>query len=821
MKISSFTLLHPEYGPLSCQVPFSLYQTLLDHHKIPDPYVGCNEKELTALSEKDYSFESRFTLASEDMKPYALLRFQGIDTLADVFLNGTWVGETQNMHRIYTFDVRSLLQEGENILRLDFHSPLNYIAKEQQRHYTWGQSGTSEGFGHIRKASSMFGWDWAPTLPDMGVYRPIDLLLFDTDRLEDVFVRQFHTAKEPGRPAEKVTITLQVTTLHRAPGTKAIAHLVHPDGKEESLPLTLGKDGFQGSFTVTDPKLWYVRGYGKQPLYTLTVDLCKEEVLLDQEVKRLGLRTLTVSTKDDAYGKDFAFINNGMKIFAMGADYVPEDSLLSRIHPERTRKLLTECANCNFNAIRVWGGGYYPSDEFYDICDELGLVVWQDFMFACVNIRLYQKIKENLKEEFLCQLKRLRHHASLGLFSGNNEMETAIMHWDGCKDSLLAKSDYLELYERMLPDLCDTYAPDTFYWPSSPSSGGGFDHPDDENRGDAHYWGAWHGSIPFESYRQYYFRFLSEFGFEAFPNIKTIRSFASREDENPFSPVMEHHQKCLSGNTKILTYLSDKYLYPYTFEDLVYASQLLQLDAIRYGVEHFRRFRGRCNGTIYWQLNDCWPVASWSSIDYYGRYKALMYGARRFYAPVLLSAHEKGFNVVLNLSNERPEPFMGKVIYRVIDAFLHCYQTKELSVQVPALTATDIASLDLSKEIQGHEKDRLLAYELYDQEGSLLSASSLLFEKPKAFSFKDPGLTITFKPTADPCLFTASIQAVNYAKCVEVDFDTLDASLSDNYFDLTFPEGKEITLRFETPVSLEEANQHCRIRSVYNIGRKD
>ncbi len=821
MQLTQFTLLSPTYGRLETKVPFSVYQTLYDHAIIPDPYFRDNEKQLTKLSEQDYTFESRFTLFKEDLaKPYGILVFEGIDTIADLFLNGTKFGEARNMHRTYSFDVRTLLQEGENVLTVLFHSPLRYIQEKQRRHFTWGQSGTSDGFGHIRKASSMFGWDWAPTLPDMGIYRPVDLILYETDLLDDIRILQEHAAQgETTTRVPKVTLHLSVTTKHGAAGIMLV-RILHPDGASCEIALNKENGVFTGSYEVPDPQLWWIRGYGDQPLYTLQFELYDGDRLLDSKTKRIGLRTLTVSTAEDQWGHEFAFVLNGIKIFAMGADYVPEDSLLPRITPERTRKLLEACAGANFNCVRVWGGGYYPSDAFYDICDELGLAVWQDFMFACVNVRLSKEMKENLEAEFICQIKRLRHHASLGLLCGNNEMETALLHWDGCKDSLLAKSDYLELYERMLPDLCDEYAPEVFYWPSSPSSGGGFDEPDDPDRGDAHYWGAWHGSIPFESYRQYYFRFLSEFGFEAFPNIKTVRSYTLPEDENPFSVVMEAHQKCLSGNTKILTYLSDKYRYPYTFEDLIYASQLLQLDAIRYGVEHFRRFRGRSMGTVYWQLNDCWPVASWSSVDYFGRFKALMYGSRRFYAPILLSAHEKGTVVTLNLSNETRQSFEGTLTWNLIGPDFASYAEGKEQVAADALSSKDIITLDLGDLVKGHKNERLLTYRLTDQEGAFISSGSLLMEKPKAFLLKDPALQIAFEATGDPCTLTAKVSAENYAKYVEVDFKHLDASLSDNYFDLISSEPRLLTVRFDQPVSPEEAKQDCVLRSVYNIGQK-
>ena len=392
------------------------------------------------------------------------------------------------------------------------------------------------------------------------------------------------------------------------------------------------------------------------------------------------------------------------------------------------------------------------------------------------------------------------------------------MHWDGCKDSEVERMDYLQLYEHILPDLCEKHCPDVFYWPSSPSSHGGFDNPQDENRGDAHYWGAWHGSIPFESYRQHYFRFCSEFGFEAFPNMKTIRTYAEEEDMNPFSLVMESHQKCLSGNTKILSYASDKYLYPYDFKSLVYTAQLLQADAIRYGVEHFRRFRGRCMGAIYWQLNDCWPVASWASVDYYGRWKALMYSSKRFYAPVLLSAHEDGLRVVLNLSSESPVDFAGTLRWRVIDRDFKVFAKGEMAANIGALSTKDLLTLDLTKAIQGHEKERMLAYELYDASGALISHSSLLFCKPKHFNMAQPDVKVAI--TGGNGHFDITVSASTYVKSLEIDFNNHDALLSDNYFDITSSEVLHLTAEVsDTSVTAEQLIADLTLQSVYDIGR--
>ena len=815
--LTDWVMKHPVFGNLPCRIPFSMYGTLLEAGKIPDPFYRDQEYALTALSDEEYTFETTFEAAPEQLQnPYQKLRFEGIDTIATIFLNGRQIGQAFNMHRIWEFDIAHALQSGQNRLQILFHSPTRYMQERQSRHFVWGQSDTMEGFAHIRKASCMFGWDWAPKLPDMGLFRPVSWISYATDRIQEVRIHQHHPdqAGTAGRALAPVALELQIATEQAAPESTFSVQVEGPGCHQEVL-----LSGPQGRIEIPDPKLWWPHGYGEQPLYTVTVTLLQAERPLDVWQRRIGLRTLTVSTAADTWGNEFCFVVNGVKMFAMGADYVPEDSLIGRLSRQRTEKLIQSCIKANFNSIRVWGGGQYPSDDFFDLCDEYGLVVWQDFMFACVNVWLSKEFTENICQEFIDNICRLRDHASLGLLCGNNEMEMAVLEWEGCRDSALAKQDYLQLYEHLLPDLCAEYCPDIFYWPSSPSSVGGFDNPQDENRGDAHYWGAWHGSIPFESYRQYYFRFCSEFGFEAFPNIQTIRSFAEPEDMNPFSLIMESHQKCRSGNTKILSYASDKYLYPYDFSTLVYTSQLLQADAIRYGVEHFRRFRGRCMGAIYWQLNDCWPVASWSSVDYYGRWKALKYSAKRFFAPVLLSAHENGCLVTLNLSNETRDSFTGSVHWQVMDRRFTVYEQGELPASVLALSAADLPQLNLTQALQGKETERFLAYALYDQNGRLISQSSLLLCKPKHFQFENTPVLVRIEGGAGQ--FTLYVSADSYAKSVELDFANHDLLLSDNYFDITSAAPRLLTAETEDlEVTAEQLLADLTVQTVAGIGKE-
>lgn len=771
-----------------------------------DPFWRDNEYAARELCEKDCELSCRFTAGEELLaRDHVILRFSGIDTLAEVFFNGKSVGYADNMFRTWEYDVKHLLQVGENTIRLHFDSPLRFAREAARRDPVYGVVETTfDGYQHIRKAHCMYGWDWGPQLPDMGLFRPVEIVSWDTACIRDVWVRQKHG---DGR----VTLTV-ATEVDQSTDTDLDVSVTVTAPNGESFRAA----GRNAVVAIEHPELWWPNGYGSQPLYRVEVELSRRGELLDQRALNVGLRTLTVSTERDRWGSEFCLVANGVKIFGMGADYIPEDNILARVTPERTEALLRDCVAANFNCIRVWGGGYYPDDFFFDLCDRLGLVVWEDFMFACAQYRMTARFEANLREEFIQNIIRMRNHASLGILCGNNEMETAWLNW-GIPQNERLKLDYLYLYERMLPDLCEEYAPDTFYWPSSPSSGGGFDDPADENRGDMHCWEIWHGGKPFEFFRSTYFRFCSEFGFEAFPSLKTCESFSLPEDRNPFSLVMESHQKCLGGNRKMLGYMSADYLYPRDFERFIYTSQLSQVDAVRIGVEHWRRNRGRCMGATYWQLNDCWPVASWASIDCYGRWKALQYAAKRFFAPILLSAEEEGCTVTLNLSSERMEDVPCRVEWSVRGSDFTEYASGELNVTAAALSAKDILILDLEEWIKGHERERYLVYTLRDKEGNCLSRQTLLFCKPKHFGFCKPSITAEVSERDGRIAIT--LRSDCYAKSVGIDFDGVDAVLSDNFFDLA--DSKPVTVVVERFLGAEapatELQNALRITSVWDI----
>lgn len=779
---------------LNCKVPCSMYSVLLDNNLIEDPFYRVNEEKATELSRLPCSFTADFDINPQILNcKHILIRFNGIDTLADIYINSKKIGSTDNMHRVWEFDVKNVISAGANTLKVNFHSPVTYMEQRQKEHYAWGVLEALDGIAHLRKSLCMSGWDWGPKLPDMGFYRDVEILAFD-ERIEDVLINQYHSKG-------KVKLTFNVKTNE---ATDIKISVKTPRGDE----LT----AHNNTLEIEKPELWWPNGLGSQPLYQVTITIYKNGVVCDTTEKTIGLRTLTVDTEPDKWGKEFCFNINGVKFFAMGADYIPEDSILSRLNPDRTYKLLKGCVLANYNCVRVWGGGFYPHDWFYDQCDRLGLVVWQDFMFACMNVYLTEEFKLNVIHEFKDNIRRIRHHASLGLLCGNNEMETAILNWGLPMDELV-KPHYLELYEKILPKICEQEAQKTFYWPSSPSSGGNFTDTDHEGMGDIHSWGVWHNNEPFESFRNHYYKFCSEFGFESFPSIKTIDSFTEKKDKNAFSRVMENHQKCKSGNSKILNYLSQHFLYPESFEKLIYISQILQAEAIRNAVEHFRRNRGRCMGAVYWQINDCWPVASWASVDYYGRWKALQYSSKRFFAPVLLSANDNNTKVTFNVANEQLKNFEGYIKFTIKDNNFNSYYSNKIEVNVAKMSAKDIVTEDFKDYLTNNQYERFLEYKLIDKNENEISCSSLIFVKNKHFEFYTPKFTTDITEQNGETIIKVSSDV--YARFVEIDFTKADLLLTNNYFDITSKNAVEIkVIDTQQNISADELKKQLTVQSV-------
>ena len=888
---------------LPVSVPGSVYTALLDAGLIDDPYYRHNEHLTREIAYEDFGFEKDFFLTEKELAAdFIYLNFDGLDTLCDIYINNKPVGSTKNMHRRYRFNVKDSLVAGENHLLLQFKSPLLYIEEMQSKDPLWGVSIAEPGFSHIRKAHYMFAWDWGPSLPDMGIFREVTLDILYHGIISDVHITQEHEKDYymPGIvPKEHVKVNVTVSAMV-PDGDEAYATVciskppkqlpqeeidtrydiynsdhgevnITMNGTDEeifigpvrlvrSMPDLLEKEyGIEHpcradfAFDIPNPEIWWPNGLGDQPLYNVHVELSADKDGFDSiDVRNypLGLRTLTVSNEPDEYGREFCFVVNGHKIFAMGGDYIPQDNLLPYATAARDEKLLMQMHQSNFNCIRVWGGGYYPSEEFYRACDRLGLIVWQDFMFACAIYRMTDSFRKNVTMEVIDNVKRMRNHCCLGILCGNNEMESAWAGWGIPKTEEL-REDYLALFEELIPTLCKLYAPDTFYWPSSPSTTGNFNNPDDPNSGDTHYWDVWHGKKPKEEFKKYHFRFLSEYGFVSIPNMHTVRAFATQEDLHLDSEVMELHHRCEQGREKLLYYMEAETGIPESFEKQVYATQMNQADAIRANVEHMRRSRGRCMGSVYWQINDSNPAISWAGLDYYGRYKALQYYAKDFHAPVLLSMDvddRHGLEVYITNDTLKSEEIRANIylmdardITALSGKWDHTKLIGSITAMAEPLSAKCIYKADLAADFAGDGvKYKFLRCELYIGGRMILERNQLLTAM-KNFGFVKPHPSVVVLPEMNTMTAEQQTRAEESGKCtsfiVRISSDTFmkgicldlkeykngegektEPFFTENWFDLTAGQSKDVILRLNgAEMSPEEVKAGLEIMSVYDI----
>lgn len=785
---------HRSLESVDMQIPGTVLSGLLAAGKIKDPFYRTNEDATRALFWKDYVFTRTFDVDEELLaQQHIVLVCEGLDTLAEISINGTFLAKTDNMHRTWKFQAKKLLHPGKNEIQIVFRSVLRFIEDypyEAHKKINYIPCGSMKGNQLLRKAHSMFGWDWGPQTIDAGIFRDIYLQGYSHARIEDIRIHQQH--------AKNVSVQTSITLSESVPGQKLCVELSE-DGADKPLQTKLCKTNADGvaavDFVIENPKLWWPNDYGDQPLYIVrTTFLDEDGTSLESIIRRIGLRTLTISQEKDEWGNEFAFCVNGVKIFTRGGNYIPDDCLYTRITEKKLDYILESCRRAHFNCVRVWGGGYYPSDAFYDLCDEKGLIVWQDLMYACNVYDVTDAFAENCRQETYDNVRRLRHHASLGLWCGNNEIESAWDHWgDFQKETPYLRADYIRLFEEVLPKAVQEADGETFYWHSSPSSGGCFDNPDDANRGDTHYWDVWHGQKPFTDYRKYFFRFCSEFGFQSFPCAKTVNSFTLEDDRNIFSRVMESHQKNDAANGKMLYYLSENLRYPKDLTHLLYASQVLQGMAIKYGVDHWRRNRGRCMGTLYWQINDDWPAPSWSSIDYFGRWKALHYMAQKFYAPHAVSMTLEDHRCHVYFSNESFETTEYSLTLSIRDLSGNVLETYETKGNSPAFSAIETAVVDICSW-EDQKDDIFLEAVIHTKDQKVLKDVETLVPY-KYLNLKSPVISTEAEETNDA--FILHISSDCFAPFVALDFDDADVIFSDNFFHLTDKTVQDIIVKKE------------------------
>jgi beta-mannosidase len=801
---------------LPANVPGGVHTDLLALGRIPDPFVADNEKKVQWVAESDWEYRRSFqveeALAGAERK---FLVCDGLDTLAEVSLNGTLLGKADNMFRRWSWEVGDLLKPGKNELLIVFNAPVTYIkAKQAARPLIGG--GDIPGGPHLRKAPCQWGWDWGPKLPPIGIWKDIRLEGYRQAKLEDVHIRQIHIDGQVTLSAGVKIEQWEKTDLN------VLLQITSPDGKVDTVKVKPTQAADNTAICnlqskITDPRLWWPNGFGEQALYQVAITLESGKTILDSRRYQVGLRTVELRREPDEWGESFTFFVNGIPIFAKGADWIPADSFPTRIRDTQMENLIRDAAMAHMNMLRVWGGGFYEEERFYDLCDRFGILIWQDFIFACGVYPEEDVFAENVRVEAVENVRRLRHRASLALWCGNNEMEQGWVDWkwNQADDPGIQrlKAGYDRIFHHLLPDILATEDPDRPYWPSSASSGIPFAAPNGQQRGDTHYWDVWHGRKPFSAYREQFPRFMSEFGFQALPPYKTIQTYAAPKDENMTSYIMEHHQRSGSGNGLMVSQMTDTFRMPKDFQSLVYLSMVLQAEGIRYGVEHWRRHRDRVSGTLIWQLNDCWPVASWSSIDYFGRWKALHYAARRFYASILLSVEDQGECMGLFVTNDNTSAWTGKVHWSLETLAGKKLDQGTESVSAAALAAKPICRLDFGSQINDENRRQVVFVAELWKGRKLLSRQVVTFAPNKHLELVAP--QIETKVTADDGRLTIQCKAQSLARFIELELDDADVVFSDNYFDL--PAGRTAALTCALPEGWtpEQARAALRVRSLY------
>ena len=791
-------------------VPGGVHTDLMAQGRIPDPFVADNELGVQWVAESDWEYRLVFDARSELLaEERVFLVCDGLDTLASVTLNGRPVGSSENMFLSYRWDVTAVLAGGENELRIAFRSPVAYIRPRQAELPLPSPTQCISGGPYVRKVPSHFGWDWGPKLPPIGIWQDIRLEAGSVARFDDVHLYQCH---EGPRVSVRADVRIE---RWQALDLQAMCRVTSPDGDICQTEATLGRDESCCSLSleVPDPQLWWPNGYGDQPLYEVEVALCDGDARLDERSYRLGLRTVELRQEPDEFGTSFTFVVNGVPIFAKGANWIPADSFPTRITGAHLAHLIRSSAQANMNMLRVWGGGFYEEERFYDLCDQYGILVWQDFIFSCAIYPGDDAFLESVRAEAVENVRRLRHRASLALWCGNNEMEWGWDAWGWNKpEHLSLKKSYDFVFHHLLPEVCVVEDPGRPYWPSSPSSGVPFEDPNSVLAGDTHNWEVWHRNLPFAGYREHPSRFVSEFGFQSLPALATIRTYASENDWNMTSYIMEHHQRNASGNGKMITYMTDHFRLPKDFESLVILTQLLQAEAMRVGVEHWRRNRDCTSGALYWQLNDCWPVASWASMDYFGRWKALHYAARRFYAPVLLSAEDRGTDVTLSVTNDQATPWRGRVRWFLETLDGVALDSGEEVVTASALSALEVCALDLSGQVtESNKREVALVYELW-QGDERLSLGVVPFVPSKHLALRSPTIRCDVAESADG--YQIELAAETLARFVWLALPGSDVVFSDNYFDMPAGRAMRVSMPSLSGMTADEVRAALRVRSL-------
>ena len=804
-------------------VPGTIHTDLLANKLIEDPFYRINEKKQQWIDKKDWEYSTILNVTSEEFeKNNIVLNFEGLDTYADVFLNDSLILQANNMFRSWEINVKPIVTLGDNQLKVLLHSPIKkglelleaapypYPAINDQSEN--GEIGDKKVSIFTRKAGYHYGWDWGPRLVTSGIWRPITLKAWNDTRITDVFVKQPNVTKEVAELVFDIELEVDepfsgsIKILNQ--NTEAIYTSSNFDFKTGIQNLAL-------PINIENPKLWWSKGLGDPNLYGFSVVISdKDDNLIYKKQVTTGLRSLNLIREKDSLGESFLFELNGVRVFIKGANYIPNDNFLPRVTKNDYENVIKDAVDANMNMLRVWGGGVYEDDYFYKLCDENGLLVWQDFMFACSMYPGDEEFLENIKQEAIDNVVRLRNHPSIALWCGNNEMNTAWHYYSdggwGWKELYTKEQQkeiqktYLTIFHDILPKVVENYTDGDDYWPSSPQAG--FEpekHAGYENTsGDMHYWGVWHGQHPFEDFEKYKTRFMSEYGFQSFPDFETVKKYTLPEDYDIESEVMASHQRSGIGNLRIKEYMGWDYKVPSNFEDFLYMSQVLQARALKIGIEAHRGAMPYCMGTMYWQINDCWPVASWSSTDYYHKWKASHYAVKKAYEPILLTVKEVENSIEIKGVSDLLNDSEGNLKLTLINFNGTIISSKSQEVNLVQNTSTKIYEIDKTELLGKADSENVVLKVEFFKEDQLFADNLYYFEKPKDLLLGKP--TIKTELVENDGKYFLNISTDKLVKALYINFKDQNVFLSDNYFDLLPNEIKLIELTSEKKLNIKD-----------------
>ena len=809
-------------------VPGTIHTDLMDNGVIEDPYYRLNEHDVQWVDKVDWEYKTTFHVDQKYLENETIkLHLDGLDTWATVYLNGKVILSADNMFYQWEVNVKELLSQGKNTLRIIFHSPINkgLALREELGYYLPGAENDQSqlgGTGDIktvvfsRKAQYHFGWDWGPRLVSGGIWQPVYLKAHNCAKIKNV---HFHSMK-----IASDTATMKVTTNIESFIDEDVTVAIFKGDAivgEKKFNVKKGKNELSIPVTIKKPELWWPNGLGKQHLYNFKITLNKNNRTIDRTYETIGLRTVELIQEPDEVGSSFFFKVNGEPVFMKGANYIPQDIFLTRVDPSDYEHIIRSAAEANFNMLRVWGGGIYEQDIFYDLCDKYGILVWQDFMFACAMYPGNNAFIDNVEKEAIQNVERLRNHPCIALWCGDNEILVAWNRW-GWQDQVREKQSeeiidtiwkaYEDVMHKLLPEVVEKYDPARSYWASSPSSG--FGEVENGKSGDNHYWGVWWAKEPFEKYEEIIPRFMSEYGFQSFPELNSVKKYALEEDWDIESEVMRSHQRSSIGNVTIKEYMERDYRDPKDFPMFLYVNHVLQAEGIRTAMEAHRRNMPYCMGSLYWQINDCWPVASWSGIDYYGNWKALHYFAKKAFNEVLVSPDLDTLNhVKIHVVSDKLEDTEARLTYRLMDFEGNIALEKEMMFTIPAMSAKVVFDKPLEELLPDSLRQNHILYVMVkDKEANLLSENTLYFDKVKNLNLPDPGLLWSVdKKDGD---FLVTVTTKNLAKNVYLRADETEGQFSDNYFDMLPGEEKTVVMEQLRGVSQNDLKNNLKVFSI-------